>query len=106
MILSTLIHRSGRDLNSQFHEEFIGDALLAPRGILIRHPANQGLNLKRNRRSSRARLQPPEQFPSRSVPTKHRLGAHYDQSVPPVEEYESHASEIRVAGSIRRGLIS
>src|SRR5450631_2170165 len=81
-----LIHRSRRDLNSQLQQEFIGDALLAPRGFLARHPADQDLNLKRNRRSAGSRLQPPEQFPSRSVPTKHRLGAHYDQNVPPVEE--------------------
>src|SRR5216684_2024155 len=51
-----LAHRSGRVLNSELYQEFIGDALLAPREILVRHPVNQGLNLKRNRRSTRAGL--------------------------------------------------
>jgi hypothetical protein len=79
-------HRSGRDLNSQLHQQFIGDALLAPRCIPVRHPANQSLNLKWNRRPTRSGLQPPEQFPSRSVPTDHRLGAYHYERIPPVEE--------------------
>jgi hypothetical protein len=47
-------------LNSQLQQEFIGDAFLPPHGILVRHPANQGLNLNRNRRSAGSGLQPPE----------------------------------------------
>src|SRR5260370_7648312 len=38
-----LVHRSRRDLNSQLQEQLIGNALLAPRWILMRHPADQGL---------------------------------------------------------------
>src|SRR6266404_7525724 len=44
-----LVHRSRRDLNSQLQQQLIGNAFLAPRWILIRHPADQGLNFNWNR---------------------------------------------------------
>src|SRR5450631_249305 len=49
-----------RDLNLQFQNKLVGNAFLTPRGILIRHLADQGTNLQRNRRSAGSGLQPPE----------------------------------------------
>ena len=75
-----LVHRPGRHPDPDLQEQLIGDTFLAPRGILIPDPANQRLELRGNRRSAGAGLQPPEQFPSRSVPANQSLGAHYYQS--------------------------
>jgi hypothetical protein len=55
-----LPHGSWRNSNSQFQEELIGNAFLTPRDILVRHPADQRLKLRRNRRSAGSRLEPPE----------------------------------------------
>lgn len=37
----SLVDRSGRHTNPDLQQQFIGDTLLAPRGVLIRDPANQ-----------------------------------------------------------------
>jgi Co/Zn/Cd efflux system component len=63
-----LVPRSGRHRDPDLQEQLIGDAFLAPRGILIPDPANERLELRGNRRSAGTGLQPPEQFPSRSAP--------------------------------------
>src|SRR5450756_1493509 len=40
-----LVHRSRRYSNVELQQQFVGDALLAPRWILIRHPTDELLNL-------------------------------------------------------------
>src|SRR6266404_5941146 len=80
-----LIHCSRRDPNVELQQQFVGDALLAPRWILVRHPTNELLNLERNRRTTGSRLQPPKQLPTRTVPTNQGLGTHHGQGVPPVK---------------------
>jgi hypothetical protein len=60
-----LAHCPWRHPNLKLQEQLIGNALLTPQGILVCDPANQGLNLLGNLRSSGSGLQPPEQFPSR-----------------------------------------
>jgi hypothetical protein len=81
-----LVHRPGRHPNPDLQEQLVGDAFLAPRGILIRDPANQRLQFRGNRWSAGAGFEPPEQFQSGSVPANQRLGANHHQSVPPIEE--------------------
>src|ERR1700733_2386544 len=61
-----LVHRSRRYSNVELQQQFVGDALLAPRWILIRHPTDELPNLKRNRWTTRSRLQPPKQLPTRA----------------------------------------
>ena len=55
-----LPHGSWRHPNSKFQEELIGNAFLTPHRILVRHPADQGLNLLGNRWSAGSGLQSPE----------------------------------------------
>jgi hypothetical protein len=47
-----LAHGSWRHPDSKLQKQLIGNALLTPQGILVRDPANQGLNLLGNLRSS------------------------------------------------------
>src|SRR5450631_3161628 len=80
-----LAHCPWRHPDPKRQKQLIGYAFLTPHRILVRNPPNQRLNLLWDLRSTGSGLQPPEQFPSRSVPANHCLGAHYNQSVPPVE---------------------
>jgi len=54
--------------------------------ILVRDPANQGLNTRGNRRPTGPGLQAPEQVPSGAMPTDPGFRTHYHQSVLPAEE--------------------
>src|ERR1700692_2586960 len=82
-----LVHRSRRYSNVELQQQFVGDALLAPRWILIRHPTDELLNLKRNRWTTRSRLQSPKQLPTRTVPMNQGLGTHYHQAISPVNMF-------------------
>src|SRR5262245_2056162 len=65
---STMVHALGhvlpyrprRDPQAQLQEEFIGNALLTPRGILTGHTTDERLQVRRERRASRDGLPAPE----------------------------------------------
>ena len=57
-----------RHPQTQLEQHFIGDALLAPRGVLLGHPADECLQLHRNPSPSRTRLPAPEQLESLTMP--------------------------------------
>ena len=74
-------HGARRDLYSELQKKLIGDALLAPCGILVPHAADQILYLPWDTRSAGPRHQVPVQPPARPVPADHRLWAHHHPSI-------------------------
>ena len=81
-----LAHRAWRDPDSELQQQFVGDALLAPEGILRGHPADQALQLNGKRRTARTRPQAPQHSPGTAVPAKQRIRPNDDQCVAPIEE--------------------
>src|ERR1700674_844220 len=62
-----------RNSYTQFQQQLIGNALLAPQRILARHTPNELPQLKRNGRPARSRFVTPEQSPAGSMPANHRM---------------------------------
>jgi len=54
-----LADRARRHAQAGFQQQFLCNALFTPRGILIRHPADQRLELQRNWRSASLALSTP-----------------------------------------------
>src|SRR5688572_32895563 len=63
----------------------MGNPLFPPRGILISHAPDEGLEVRRDRRASRCGLPPPEQPKSLAMPADQRGWLYHSQRLPPVE---------------------
>jgi hypothetical protein len=78
--------RPWRDPNAQLEQQFVVDPLFARQRILPGHPANQPPEFLWNRRSTRSRLESPQQPPACAMPTDHSRRLHNDQSAAPLEQ--------------------
>src|SRR5262249_52319488 len=61
---------------AQLEHQFMGDALLTPRGVFPRHTADEGLQIRRDRWASRSGLPAPEDLESLPMPAEKRLRLH------------------------------
>src|SRR5215467_10970159 len=80
-------NRPRRNLNSDFQQEFVGDALLAPCGIVRRHFNNQLLQVGRHTwTATGSRFPFPKHSEPAAVPANQCVGLDDREGVPPVEE--------------------
>src|ERR1017187_7864584 len=84
-----------RHAQAEFHQQLVGDSLLAPGGILARHRADQTLEVGRNPRPARLALLTPEELEALALPTDEGSGRHHRQRAAPIEptaeQYERQA---------------
>ena len=74
-----------RHPQTKFQQQLVGDPLLAPDGVLARHPANQVLKFGRYRLPTGFGPPAPEKAETLAVPSDEGFGPHHGQSVSPVE---------------------
>jgi hypothetical protein len=90
-----------RHPQAEFHQQLVGDSLLAPGRILARHRADQTLEVGRNPRPAGLALVTPEQLVALALPTDEGFGRHHRQCAAPIEpaaeQYEGHLC--RMGGS-------
>ena len=75
-----------RDPDPQFDQQFVGDPLFAPHGVLGGHSTNQRPQFGWNRRSTQFALESPKQSPPRPVPADDRFRTHDYDCVLPIEQ--------------------
>src|SRR5262249_14984828 len=73
-----LAHGARRHPQTQLEQQFIRNALLAPRRIISGHLANEGLQVRRDWWPSSPRLPPPEHAESLAMPAEQCRGLHDD----------------------------
>ena len=71
------VHGSRRDSQTKLQQQFVGNALLAPCWIVLRHLADKRLQLRRNAWPSRARFPAPEQPEPLAMPAGTGLWGDY-----------------------------
>src|ERR1019366_10498252 len=83
-----------RHAQAEFHQQLVGNSLLAPGGVLARHRADQRLEVGRNARPARLALLTPEQLEASALPTAEGFRRHHRQCGAPIEptaeQYEGH----------------
>ena len=80
-------NRPRRNLNSDFQQEFVGDAFLTPCGIVRRHFNNQLLHVGRHTwTATGSRFPFPKHSEPAAVPANQCVGLDDREGVPPVEE--------------------
>src|SRR5271163_5348831 len=85
-----------RNTQTEFQQQFVGDPLLTPRGILARHSLDQTLQLDRDWPPASFGLPAPEEAEALAVPGDQRPRPHHNQSVSPIEPAtQQHQSETR-----------
>jgi hypothetical protein len=91
-------HSSWRDPQTEFAQEFVGDAFLPPGGILQGHATDDGLQVPGQGRSPRFGLPPPKESKALAVLTDEGHRFHDHQHPAPVEEAaepdQCHASGV------------
>jgi hypothetical protein len=68
----------GENPKPELELQLVGDALLAPEGIVGGHASDQLTQVDRDCWSSRARLQAPQQPKAGAMPPNECVGTHYD----------------------------
>src|SRR5271163_2412906 len=83
-----------RHAQAEFHQQLVGDSLLAPTRILARHRSDQTLEIGRNPRPASLALLTPEQLRAPTLPTDEGSGRHQRQRTAPIEptaeQYQGH----------------
>src|SRR5919204_2440124 len=76
---------SRRHAQTKLEEQLISDAFFTPRRIVTSHPADERLQISRNRWSSRTGCPPPKEPEPQTMPADQRGWLDDDQSAAPVE---------------------
>src|SRR5918992_4998552 len=71
-----LAHSSRRYLQTKLDQQFVGDALLTPRRVIVSHLADEPLQLRRNPWPSRTGFPAPEQPEAFPMPAEKGFGLH------------------------------
>src|ERR1019366_3564117 len=88
-----------RHAQAEFHQQLVGNALLAPGRILARHRADQTLEVGRNLRPASLAFLTPKQLVAVALPTDEGSGRHHRQCAAPTEstaeQYDGHLCRMR-----------
>ena len=76
-----LANRARRHADPQFEQQLVGDSLLTPCQVFPSHPANQGLEFGRQRRSPGPGLELPEEPKALPMPADQRRRFDDDERV-------------------------
>jgi hypothetical protein len=83
-----------RHAQAEFHQQLVGDSLLAPGRIIARHHADRTLEVGRNPRPAGLALVTPEELEALALPTDEGSGRHHRQRAAPIEptaeQHEGH----------------
>ena len=92
-----------RDPQAQLQQEFIGNTLLTPRGVVMRHLADERLQVRRNAGPSRAGFPAPEQAESLAMPAGNVAGVTIVRLAPVEPAAEPDEGKARgIGGAPRR----
>src|SRR5262245_20988515 len=80
-----LAHSTWRDPQTELQQEFIGNTLLAPCGVLVGYTTDEGSELRRDWGASGTRFPTPEQVKHLSMPADKGFRLDYSEGLSPVE---------------------